>query len=222
MNITAQEAIDNAKALLFDFDGVILDTEWPIYMTWKNLFKREGFELAPEVYVQCIGSDFDTWSPEKYLEELSGKTFDWKTENATRQVEIVQALEKTEAMPGVNELIKSLNNKKSAVVSSSSHNWVDSWLKKLNLTPYFNTVVCRGDAPRIKPAPDLYLEAARQLEVAPCDCLVIEDSMNGMLSAHEAGMKVIAAPNKLTSVLDFSNADWQVTSLKTSDLSYTK
>lgn len=217
-----QQAIQKAKAVLFDFDGVVLDTEWPIYITWKNLFEREGFDLPPEIYVKCIGSDFDTWSPEKYLEELSSKTFDWDTENAARQVEIVQAIEGTSAMPGAAELIQSLADKKTAVVSSSSHDWVDGWLEKLNLMKHFDTVVCRGDAPRIKPAPDLYLEAAKRLDIDPCECLVIEDSMNGMLSAHQAGMKVIAVPNKLTGVLDFGSADWQVKSLRISDLSQEK
>lgn len=214
MQTSPQEAIHNAQAIFFDFDGVVLDTEWPIYITWKNLFTREGFDLPPEIYVKCIGSDFETWSPEKYLEELSGKSFDWDTENAARQVEIVQAVECSPAMPGAAELISSLTSRKSAVVSSSSHNWVDGWLEKLDLTQHFDTIVCRGDAPRIKPAPDLYLEAAKRLGVNPADCLVIEDSMNGTISAHAAGMKVIAVPNRLTKVLDFSAADWLVDSLQ--------
>ena len=99
MQLPSQQAVQDAKVILFDFDGVILDTEWPIYLTWKNLFKREGFDLEPEVYVKCIGSDFDTWSPEKHLEKLSGKTFDWNTENAARQVEIVRAVEEMPPMP---------------------------------------------------------------------------------------------------------------------------
>ena len=117
-------------------------------------------------------------------------------------------------MPGAAELIRNLADKKTAVVSSSSHSWVDDWLEKLELITYFDTIVCRGDAPKIKPAPDLYLEAAKRLDVAPSDCLVIEDSMNGMISAHAAGMKVLAVPNRLTSVLDFSDAEWQEQSLQ--------
>jgi len=216
MNSNLHPAFADAKAVFFDFDGVVLDTEWPIYVTWKQLFEREGFDLAPDIYVKCIGSDFDTWSPEKYLEELSGKTYDWDKENADRQVEILRSLEGSCAMPGAVDLIESLSGNAeivTAVVSSSSHNWVDNWLDKLDLTKHFNTIVCRGDAPRIKPAPDLYLEAAKRLSVASADCLVIEDSMNGMLSAHEAGMMVAAVPNRLTKVLDFSQAEWQVESL---------
>ena len=206
-------ALENAHAVLFDFDGVILDTEWPIYQSWKRLYVREGQTLEQAMYVKCIGSDFDTWSPENYLEELTGKTFDWEKENAARQVEIMRDLENSKPMPGAADLIKFLADKPTAVVSSSSHHWVDGWLEKLGLTTHFNTTVCRGDAPRIKPAPDLFLEAAQRLETEPVHCLVIEDSMNGLLSAHQAGMKVLAVPNKLTSVLDFSSADWTAESL---------
>ena len=217
MKKEASEAIERAKAVLFDFDGVILDSEWPIYQSWKRLFEREGYELVQDVYVKCIGSDFDTWSPPNYLEELSGKTFDWDRENAMRHEEIMRDLENATPMPGVAELIKKLAEKPTAVVSSSSHRWVDGWVEKLGLMPYFDTTVCRGDAPKIKPAPDLFLEAARQLGIEPHDCLVIEDSMNGLISAHQAGMKVVAVPNRLTRVLDFSRANWVVESLESSN-----
>lgn len=211
-NIT--QALIDAKAILFDFDGVILDSEWPIYQSWKRVFEREGQNLEQELYVNCIGSDFEAWSPPNYLEELTGKHFDWDKENAARQVEIARDLENAQPMPGVAELVAHLSNKPTAVVSSSSHNWVDGWINKLHLMPHFNTTVCRGDAPRIKPAPDLFLEAAKQLDIPPHDCLVIEDSINGMLAAHQAGMKVLAVPNRLTHILDFSAANWQTNSLE--------
>ena len=93
------------------------------------------------------------------------------------------------------------------MASSSSHHWVDGWLDRLGLVSWFDTVVCRGDAPRIKPAPDLYLEAARRLGVNPSACLVIEDSLNGVKAAKAAGATVWAVPNRCTACLDFSLAD---------------
>ena len=209
-----QQALHNAKAVLFDFDGVILDSEWPIYQSWKRVFEREGQNLAQEIYVNCIGSDFEVWSPPLYLEELTGKHFNWDLENAARQVEITRDLEHAEPMPGITELVEYLSEKPTAVVSSSSHHWVDGWLDQLNLASHFNTTVCRGDAPKIKPAPDLFLEAAKQLGISPHECLVIEDSINGLLAAHQAEMNVLAVPNRLTSVLDFSAAHWQIGSLE--------
>ena len=210
---TMIQALSDAAAVLIDFDGVIIDSEWPIYQSWRRVFEREGHELSQDVYIHCIGSDFDTWSPPDYLEELTGESFDWDRINEERQVEIMRDLEGVHPMPGATELLKHLESARSAIVSSSSHPWVDGWMNKLGLMPLVNTTVCRGDAPRIKPAPDLYLEAAKQLGANPADCLVIEDSHNGMNAAHDAGMKVIAVPNRLTNILDFSKAEWFAESL---------
>lgn len=206
-------ALANAGAVLIDFDGVIIDSEWPIFQSWHRVFQREGHELSQHDYVRCIGSDFDTWSPPDYLEKLTGTTFDWDRINAERQEEIMRDLEGVQPMPGAAELLKLLEHSLSAIVSSSSREWVESWMHELKLMPLVNTTVCRGDAPRIKPAPDLFLEAARQLDVPPGECIVIEDSHNGMHAAHAAGMKVVAVPNKLTNILDFSAAQWRVSSL---------
>jgi HAD superfamily hydrolase (TIGR01509 family) len=197
------------KAVLFDFDGVLVDTEWAIYDAWHRTFLAHGHPLPLEVYTQCIGSDFATWSPKAHLEDLTGRSFDWHDLDARRQEEIVRELANEGPMPGAVELLVSLQTHglPRAVASSSSHHWVDGWLDKLDLFARFDTVVCRGDAPRIKPAPDLYLEAARRLGVDPADCLVIEDSLNGVKAAKAAGATAWAVPNRATACLDFSLAD---------------
>jgi HAD superfamily hydrolase (TIGR01509 family) len=112
-------------------------------------------------------------------------------------------------MPGVVELLERLSSLgiPRAVVSSSSPHWVDGWLDRLDLRKHFDQVVRRGDAPRIKPAPDLYLEAAKRFSLDPAECLVIEDSLNGVKAAIAAGMPVWAVPNRVTACLDFSLAD---------------
>ena len=197
------------RAALFDFDGIIVDTEWAIYQAWLRTFQAHDHDLPLELYTRCIGSDFDTWSPKTHLEDLTGNSFDWHDLDTRRQKEIVSELEGSPAMPGVVDLLDRLDERDipAAVVSSSSHHWVDGWLERIGLTDRFQEVVCRGDAPRIKPAPDLYLEAATRLELDPADCLVIEDSLNGMQSAKAAGMPVWIVPNRVTSCLDFSEAD---------------
>lgn len=199
----------NFAAVLFDFDGVLVDTEWAIYQAWLATFQAHGHELPLEVYTRCIGSDFATWSPKTHLEELSGLAFDWHDLDAQRQDAILAELAGEGTMPGVIPLLEKLATRdiRRAVVSSSSHQWVDGWLEKLEFGDYFESVVCRGDAPQIKPAPDLYVEAARRLGLAAADCLVIEDSLNGMLAAKAAGMPVWIVPNRVTAGLDFSAAD---------------
>lgn len=197
------------SAVLFDFDGVLVDTEMAIYQAWLRTFQAHGHDLPLDVYTRCIGSDFTTWSPKTHLEDLTGQAFDWHDLDARRQEEILRDLTEEGPMPGVTALLDQLtkSNIRRAVVSSSSHHWVDGWLEKLGLTDFFETIVCRGDAERIKPAPDLYLEAARRLSLPPADCLVIEDSLNGVKSANAAGMPVWAVPNRVTAALDFSLAD---------------
>lgn len=197
------------SAVFFDFDGVLVDTEWTIYQAWRRCFEGHGHDLPLEIYTRCIGSDFATWSPKTHLEELSGLDFDWHDLDVLRQEEIMRDLDGEGAMPGVIGTLDQLRQRqiRRAVVSSSSHHWVDGWLGKLALEEHFEAVVCRGDAPRIKPAPDLYLEAARRFEVVPDTCLVIEDSLNGVNAAKAAGMTAWVVPNRVTAGLDFSAAD---------------
>ena len=197
------------SAVLFDFDGIIVDTEGAIYDAWWETFRREGQDLPLSLYTRCIGSDFDTWSPKTHLESLTGRSFDWEKMDEDRQVVIRAGLVEHGPIAGVVELLNAIKESgvMLAVVSSSSHSWVDGWLEKLGLIEYFQEVICRGDAPRIKPAPDLYLAAAAKLGVDPASCLVIEDSLNGLLSATAAGMKTWVVPNRVTAALDFSGAD---------------
>jgi len=203
-------------AVLFDFDGLLVDTEWAIYEAWRRTFRAHGHELPLETYTQCIGSDFDTWSPKSHLEDLTGRSFDWHQLDEDRQVEIRRELEQAGPMPGVLPLLGELRGRgvPLAVVSSSSHHWVDGWLEKLRLESYFDTVVCRGDAPRIKPAPDLWLEALARLGRPAERCLALEDSLNGVKSAKAAGLTVWAVPNRTTACLDLSIADRVIPSLE--------
>lgn len=196
-------------AVLFDFDGILVDTEWAIYEAWLDTFRKQGHDLPLSLYTRCIGSDFDTWSPKSYLEELTGESFDWEKMDGDRQIVIRAALVEQGPIEGVVDLLEEIQSREMtlAVVSSSSHCWVDGWLERLGLAVFFKEVICRGDAPKIKPAPDLYLAAAEKLGVAPNKCLVIEDSLNGLISAKAAGMRAWVVPNRVTSALDFSDAD---------------
>lgn len=203
-------------AVLFDFDGVLVDTEWAIYQAWLRTFETHGHDLPLEIYTRCIGSDFATWSPKTHLEDLSGMAFDWHDLDARRQEEIMRDLKHQGPMLGVVALLDQLaaSGIRCAVVSSSSHAWVDGWLERLAISHRFETVVCRGDALRIKPAPDLYQEAAKRLGLPPDQCLVIEDSLNGAKAAIAAEMTVWIVPNRVTIGLDFAVADRVFTSLE--------
>lgn len=203
-----------ASAVLFDFDGILVDTEWEIYQAWLETFREHGHDLPLSLYTRCIGSDFDAWSPKLHLEELTRLNFDWIQMDERRQIRIRSALSKHGPIDGVVAVLKLLREIgiPMAVVSSSSHHWVDGWLEKLELMGFFQEIVCKGDAPKIKPAPDLFIEAALRLRVKASDCLVIEDSLNGLNSAKAAGMMAWMVPNRVTAKLDFTRADRVFTS----------
>ena len=118
-------------------------------------------------------------------------------------------------MPGVRETVNLCQERKIpiAIVSSSNHSWVDGWLDKIGLLTSFDHIIAREDAPRIKPAPDLYAEAVKRIKLPASKCLVIEDSLNGMKSAHTVGCPVAAIPNRITQCIDFSAAEYQYPSL---------
>src|SRR6478735_4951292 len=96
------------SAVLFDFDGVLVDTEWAIYQAWLRTFRAHGHELPLEVYTRCIGSDFATWSPKTHLEELSGLDFDWHDIDSRRQEDILRELSGEGVLPGVIGLLEKL------------------------------------------------------------------------------------------------------------------
>ena len=204
------------QAVLFDFDGTMMDTEWVIYEEVQRIFHDEGQELPLEEYAKCIGSSYEAWSPQTYLEELTGKTYDWETLRAARNKRIRARMAEQPLFPGVIQALEAVQSAglRLAVVSSSSHEWVDGWLEHHGITHYFEHVVCRGDAPAIKPAPDLFLKGADLLALPPEACLVVEDSVNGLTAAHTAGMPVVAVPNRITTVCDFSPAEAQLESLR--------
>lgn len=207
--------ISYPKAVIFDFDGLLVDTEWAIYQSWARVFDQEGHPLPLDVFIQCVGSGYSHWNPGDHLESLTGKTYDWDHINSCRQEEIHADLTHSGLLPGAIELLDYLGEQGMplAVASSSSHRWVDSWLDKLCIRDRFRTVVCRDDNYPVKPNPALYLAAAERLGMVPADCLAIEDSQNGSQAAHDAGMAVFSVPNKITQLSEFNMSDMRLNSL---------
>lgn len=198
--VRAQVWTPQPQGIIFDFDGLMVNTEKAIYGSWKRLFEREGEELPLSVFNQCLGSGYTHWNPERHLEERTGKVYDWDAINARRQREIEEELSEEGLLPGVSDLMSFCDERglPMAVASSSSRRWVQGWLEALGLYDRFRVVVCRTDGYPVKPAPDLFLAAAEGMALEPACCLVFEDSRNGVVAACAAGMKVVAVPNEIT------------------------
>src|SRR5690348_7325872 len=202
------------KAIVFDFDGLILDTEEPVYRSWLEVYQAHGTELPFDRWIQIVGSSTATFDPRLFLEEQLGRPLaqDELDRRVARRSELVLA---QPVMAGVERLVEEARNAglQLGVASSSTCQWVRGHLERLGLLEPFACIRCRDDVAAVKPAPDLYLAVLECLGVAPGEALALEDSPNGIAAAKAAGMWCVAVPNVITGGLDLSRADLQLTTL---------
>ena len=210
--------MNRIKALLFDFDGLILDTETPEYQVWKAIYREHGFELPEEEWGQIIGGyGISSFDAAEHLALLSQGRLDSislrdRHRSESHAITLAQAV-----LPGVADYLKEAKRLglKLAIASSSTHSWVDTHARRLGVFDYFDRVICRDDVEpgRTKPYPDLYLLALEQLKVRKNEAIVFEDSPNGVRAAQSAGIFVVAVPNPTTSLLSLENANLTLRSL---------
>lgn len=206
------------KALIFDFDGLILDTETPEYQVWQALYRENGFELPHGEWEKIVGgtglSDFDA---AEHLSLLSQGRLDSVSLRDRHRSESHALIQAQTILPGVMDNIREAKrlNLKLAIASSSPHSWVEGHAKRLGIFDHFDAIICGDDvAPGMtKPNPDLFLLALDRLKVPKEAAIVFEDSPNGVLAARRAGIFVVAVPNPLTSRLLIEAANLTLTSL---------
>jgi HAD superfamily hydrolase (TIGR01509 family) len=204
------------QALIFDFDGLILDTETPEVEVWKTIFREHGHELPVDEWAKTIGGyGLSSYDAATHLAQLTGlDPAPLRTRYRSESDVIIHA---SPVLPGVLDLLRNGTTRglRLAVASSSSHAWVDSHLSRLGLADRFDRVICSDDvAPgRTQPNPDLFLLALEQLKVQKEAAVVFEDSPNGVKAACAAGIFVVAVPNPLTLRLGVDGANLMVNSL---------
>ena len=204
------------RALLFDFDGTIVDTESVDLRSWQEVFEQHGVELPLDRFALRIG----TLSGPNELDELDAllaSPCDREAINAARRLRERELLEAESLRPGVREYLDDARRLGLAVaiVSSSSDEWIADGLTQLECADGWTCVVCaNGDRERAKPAPTLYLDALERLGVAANEAIAFEDSPNGIAAARTAGIFTVAVPNAVTAQLDLSHADLVVSSLE--------
>ena len=201
-------------AVVLDFDGLILDTETPVFEAWRAAFRGLGQELSLDDWQHSLGTN-GGFDPMARLLDLTGGAVD--REAVLREVQEAnrRACDAQPLLPGVETLLAEAQGLGlgRAVASSSSRAWVLGWLARHGIGERFQVVCGRDDVARVKPAPDLFLLAAERLGIAPAACLVFEDSPNGMRAARAAGMRCVAVPNALTRQLSLPDPDLVVSSL---------
>ena len=201
--------------LIFDFDGVIIDTETPDFDTWQKVFQGYGVELQRTWWTGFIGGSSRRMDVYGLLEERTGREFDRDSLMRERRRRYLAAIESNPLLPGVVEYIYEAQRLglKLAVASSSSHAWVDGHLESRGLRQHFDSVICSDDVAKVKPDPELYLLTASTLGTTPRNTLVIEDSANGVAAAKEAGAFCVAVPNPMTRDLSLGRADMRLNAL---------
>jgi HAD superfamily hydrolase (TIGR01509 family) len=206
-----------AIALIFDFDGLILDTETPEVRAWQQIFRDHGCEFPDSWWINAIGRGADQIfeTPLELLARTCAHPIDEEQVSRTRSALFAELMDKEDARPGVRSLIEEARGASIplGVASSSKHPWVDGFLKRLGLFESFDAIVCADDVARAKPHPDLYLAAMAAIGIDPEHGIALEDSPNGIRAAKAAGLTCVAVPNDLTGRLDLSHADHAVTSL---------
>jgi HAD superfamily hydrolase (TIGR01509 family) len=185
------------EAVVFDMDGVLVDTEHLWDEVREELTREWGGRYTPEAQQAMMGMSSREWS--RYLHEVVGlrEPPDVINREVVRRMLARYEVE-LPVIPGAAEAVRGLASAgyRLAVASSSNRELIDTVLRELGLTELFEITVSSEEVARGKPAPDVYLEAARRLGVDPVVCAAVEDSASGIRSAHTAGMRVIAYPNR--------------------------
>jgi HAD superfamily hydrolase (TIGR01509 family) len=203
------------KALVFDFDGLILETEAPIYQSWVELYASFGHSLSFSTWATTIGTYEADFDPYIDLERQVGRKLDWDELEPRRQRRELSLVDAQPILPGVEACLEEARRLgvRIGLASSSTCAWVQGHLSRLGIREYFQSVRGKEDVARTKPDPALYLAVLADLDVPPEQAVALEDSPNGILAAKRAGMYCVAVPNPLTRQLDLSQADLCLESL---------
>jgi HAD superfamily hydrolase (TIGR01509 family) len=203
------------RAFLFDFDGLILDTEVASRAGWELLYREHGHELPPEKWAQVVGTT-GAWDPMGHLEELVGEPLEREALNERRYAHEIALIEAEELRPGISDYFAyaQRHGLRRAIVSSSSRRWVDMHLQRLEEAIGWDAIcTADGNPERAKPAPTLYLEALELLGVGAEEAVAFEDSPHGVAAAKAAGIFCVAVPNEVTRDLGLDAADLVLDSL---------
>ncbi|WP_027087557.1 HAD family hydrolase [Cohnella panacarvi] len=196
------------KAVVFDLDGTLVDTETCAYEAMRDIYKQHGQELPLDKWSLAIGTHggFDGYG---YLEERIGRKLDRKAIHKQFWDLHEERVSKMPLRPGVLARLEEARELglKIGLASSSQRWWIEKVTTLAGIREYFEAVCSADDVERVKPDPALYLHAAQALGVAPGEAIAIEDSMNGLRAAKAAGLVALVTPNPVTSHMDFSGAD---------------
>jgi HAD superfamily hydrolase (TIGR01509 family) len=202
------------QALIFDFDGLIIDTEAPVYQAWAEIYREHDLELDIAFWQTVVGHGPGYFDPIADLERRLRRELDADAIQARRRRRELELVSELQVLPGVRAWHRQAAalGVRQGIASSSSRAWVVGHLERLGLDGW-DCIRCRDDVSRTKPAPDLYLAALSCLGVVAAAAVAVEDSGVGVAAAKAAGLRCVAVPCPLTAGHDFGSADLVLGSL---------
>jgi HAD superfamily hydrolase (TIGR01509 family) len=203
------------RALVFDFDGLILDTESTDFQSWQEVYRAHGCELRLEVWADCVGRPAGHFDPYEHLRQVSRVPIDRDGIRELRSARLRELNLLQPILPGVHDYLHAARDfgLKVGLASSSDRAWVHGHLSRLGLLHYFEAIKCVEDTGAHKPDPAPFLAVLDTLQVAPHESIAFEDSPHGVAAAKAAGMLCVAVPNPVTRHLDLTRADYVLESL---------
>lgn len=205
------------RGLLFDFDGLLIDTETPSRLAYEELYREHGHELPLDKWATLVGTIGAEFDPDAHLEELVGRPLDHTALAERRRARELALCDLEDLRPGIEQYLDEAERRglETAIVSSSTTDWIERHLGRLDRSNGWGAIVAaNGDVARAKPRPDLYLEALETLGLHASEAIAFEDSVNGIRAAKEAGLFVVAIPNPITETFALDEADLQLGSLE--------
>jgi HAD superfamily hydrolase (TIGR01509 family) len=199
------------RAFVFDFDGLIIDSETPLIDAYGDVHAAHGRPFDRPTFARSVGHAdyaFDPW-------KAFGAGADRAQLEAERRAFNLSRVDAATLLPGVEALLADARaaGLRVGLASNSTRPWVEGQLRRLGLMPRFDFLACREDVPSPKPEPDLYRLVLNQFGLRGPQAVAFEDSHTGSLAAKRAGLWVVAVPNESTRHHDFAHVDLQVPSL---------
>lgn len=199
------------RALIFDFDGLILDTETPLIDAYADVHAAHGVAFDRTAFLRSVGHAdyaFDPWHGFSPHADRAALEVERRARKDARMLA-------QQVLPGVQALLDAgrAAGLRIGLASNSSHEWVEPHLQRLGLHDRFEFFACRGDAPSPKPEPDLYKLVLNRFGLRGAEAIAFEDSQTGVQAAKRAHAWVVAVPNASTAHHDFDKADLRVRSL---------
>ncbi|GAB2693234.1 HAD family hydrolase [Paenibacillus thermoaerophilus] len=203
------------KAVIFDFDGLIIDTETAWYQAFSRVYADHGEQLPLELFAQCIGTLDDVFDPYVELERRLGKTIDRDALRKRAGELHAEIMADADLRPGVRDYLDAARQLGLgiALASSSPRSWIDPYLERYHLKHYFHSLHTGDTVKRVKPDPELYVRALDSLGVSGNEALAFEDSENGLRAALGAGLRCVVVPNEATAHLAFDGASLRLGSM---------